>query len=415
MMEENQHLLIIGYVWPEPQSSAAGRRMMDLIEIFQSNGWNITFASSAAHSEHAVDLETIGIETAEIQVNNSDFDDFVRELEPDAVLFDRFVTEEQFGWRVAEQCPDAVRLLDTEDLHFLRRVRKTAVKEGRPFDNEDLLREETTKREIASIYRCDLSLMISEFEMNLLTDFFNIDENLLCYIPFLLDSIGEQDTENWPSFSERNHFVTIGNFRHPPNWDAVLYLKQQIWPLIKKELPDAELHIYGSYVTKKAQQLHNPEDGFFIEGRAPEAKEVIRQARVSLAPLRFGAGLKGKLVEAMQCGTPSVTTDIGAEGLNGTLEWSGRIENNPEKIAAAAVELYINKSDWSSAQENGIRIINGRFTDSGFADELLERVNAIREQLDEHRLHNFMGQMLLHHSMASTEYMSRWIEVKNNG
>jgi len=408
-------LLIIGYVWPEPQSSAAGRRMMDLIEIFESENWQITFASSAAHSEHAVDLESMGIETAEIQVNNSDFDEFIGGLKPDAVLFDRFIIEEQFGWRVAKQCPDAIRILDTEDLHFLRHARKTAVKENRPFQNEDLLREETTKREIASIYRCDLSLMISEFEMELLTDFFDIDEDLLCYIPFLLDEIEEQDIQDWPVFAERDHFITIGNFLHPPNWDAVLYLKQQIWPLIRKELPDVELHIYGSYLTKKAQQLHNPEDGFFIKGRAPDAKEVVRQARVSLAPLRFGAGLKGKLIEAMQCGTPTVTTDIGAEGLNGVLEWGGRIENNPEKIAAAAVELYSHKSEWAKAQENGIRIINERFTDPGFADRLVERVSTIRQQLDEYRLHNFMGQMLLHHSMASKEYMSRWIEAKNNG
>ena len=216
-MNNEPHLLIIGYVWPEPQSSAAGRRMMDLVEIFQSDGWNITFASSAAESKHAVDLESMRIETAKIEVNNSDFDEFIRNLEPNAVLFDRFITEEQFGWRVAEQYPDAIRILDTEDLHFLRRARKTAVKQDRPFQNEDLLREETTKREIASIYRCDLSLMISEYEMELLIDFFNIDEDLLCYIPFLLDAIGEQDTRSWPSFAERDHFVTIGNFRHPPN------------------------------------------------------------------------------------------------------------------------------------------------------------------------------------------------------
>jgi len=414
-MNTDKHLLIIGYVWPEPESSAAGRRMMDLIDIFQSDGWTITFASSAAQSKHAVDLAAKGIDTVGIEVNDSVFDSFIHDLDPAAVFFDRFITEEQFGWRVAEQCPDAVRILDTEDLHFLRRARKTAANENRPFEYEDLLREETTKREIASIYRCDLSLMISEFEMELLTDFFEVDEELLCYIPFLLDLIKEEDTKEWPSFLERNHFVTIGNFRHPPNWDAVLYLKQQIWPLIRKELPKAELHVYGSYVTKKAKQLHNPGDGFFIKGRAPNARQVVRKARVSLAPLRFGAGLKGKLIEAMQCGTPSVTTNIGAEGLNGTMDWSGHIENNPEKIAAAAVELYSNKSDWISAQENGIRIINERFTDLGFADRLLDRVDTTKQQLNQHRLHNFMGQMLLHHSMASTEYMSRWIEAKNSG
>lgn len=413
-MSTNKQLLIIGYVWPEPESSAAGRRMMNLISLFLSRGWDITFATSAAESRYRADLESQDIGIEHIQVNDSSFDDFVRNLEPSAVLFDRFVTEEQFGWRVAEQCPGALRILDTEDLHFLRRAREKAVDEGRPLVREDLLRNDTAKREIASIYRSDLSLIISEYEMDLLRKIFEIGEKLLCYLPFELPRIGSKVMEKWPSFEEREHFMTIGNFRHNPNWDSVRFLKEEIWPRIRTKLPDARLHIYGAYVTQKAKQLHNPEKGFYIEGRAVDAKAVMQRARVCLAPLRFGAGLKGKLVEAMQCGTPSVTTSVGAEGLKGTMEWSGAIAEQPEQIAAKAVELYSNKKLWKQARRRGVDIINERFANPERQKEFMRRIDELQPALEEHRMSNFTGRMLMHHRAASTEYMSRWIEAKNS-
>ncbi len=386
---------------------------MQLISLFQSAGWRVTFASAADRNEHMANLQDRGIATAGIEVNSSEFDTFVRQIAPSVVLFDRFITEEQFGWRVAQNCPEAMRILDTEDLHFLRRAREKAIKADRDLEQKDLLREETAKREIASILRSDLSLIISEYEIDLLTDLFEIKKKLLCYLPFMLDAIDEENRGNWLSFEERKHFVTIGNFRHPPNWDAVLYLKEHIWPLIREKLPEAELHIFGAYVSRKAKQLHSPEEGFHIKGRAGDAKEVVGKARVCLAPLRFGAGLKGKLVEAMQCGTPSVTTGIGAEGIKGEFEWSGYIADKPEDIVASAVSLYTDKSLWERAQQQGIRIINERFAGTGYGLALMDKVENIQSDLEEHRQENFMGRMLMHHTAASTEYMSRWIEAKN--
>ncbi|MDR8389634.1 glycosyltransferase family 4 protein [Aliifodinibius sp. S!AR15-10] len=412
-MEETPTILIIGYVWPEPSSSAAGTRMMQLISIFQDAGWEITFASSSAESEHMADLETRGIKTEAVEINRSTFDSFIQELQPDIVMFDRFVVEEQFGWRVAEHAPDALRILDTEDLHCLRRTRHEAVKQGSDFSDRDLLASDVANREIASIYRCDLTLMISEYEMELLTDLFGVDKSLLHYLPFLMDTIDEKTTERWPSFEERKHFVTIGNFRHPPNWDSVRYLKEKIWPLIRKELPAAELHIYGAYPSQKVTDLHMPGEGFYIEGRAEDAKEILGKGRVCLAPLRFGAGLKGKLVEAMQSGTPCITTSIGAEGINGDLEWNAVVVNNPVEISAEAVHLYSDKTSWEKSQQQGIDIVNSRFQKDDFELDLIERVKSMGRNLESHRLQNFTGHMLMHHTMASTRYMSKWIEEKN--
>jgi len=120
--------LIIGYTWPEPTTTAAGSRIMQLIEFFQSQNHDITFVSTAAKSEYSIGFNDCNIKTKNIVLNDSRFDDFIKKLNPDMVLFDRFLTEEQFGWRVAEFAPKALRVLDTEDLHSLRQVREKLFK-----------------------------------------------------------------------------------------------------------------------------------------------------------------------------------------------------------------------------------------------------------------------------------------------
>lgn len=411
-MLTSNRLLIIGTVWPEPRSSAAGSRMMQLIEFFQKEECEITFACSASNLEFSEDLENLGIQVKQIKINDSGFNEFIKDLNPSIVLFDRFMTEEQFGWRVTEHCPDVIRILDTEDLHSLRYGRHKAFKEGRDFTNDDLYSNEA-RREIASIYRCDLSLIISSFEMELLTDFFKVDSSILQYLPFMKEAINECEQKELPSFSDRKHFVSIGNFLHEPNWDAVRFLKEEIWGLIRKELPKAELHIYGAYTSPKVEQLHNERKGFLVKGRAESAEEVIKHARVLLAPLRFGAGLKGKFVDAMQYGTPSVTTDIGVEGLMIDKGWGGVIENDPIFFAESAIRLYQNKEEWEKAQQIGFKLCDELFDKKEHSKNLKKKIEFINSNLKEHRGKNFIGSMLLQNTIQSYKYMSKWIEEKN--
>jgi len=412
-MNQIKKLLIIGSVWPEPNSSAAGGRMMQLISIFKQNGFEITFASPALDSDFMVNLSEFGVEKKSIELNNSSFDDFIIELNPDVVLFDRFMIEEQFGWRVAENCPKAIRLLDTEDLHCLRTARQKAFKENRIFELKDLLSEEIAKREIASILRCDLSFIISEFEMKILKEVFKIDSDLLYYLPFLVYEMSELDLLKLPLFEERKNFVFIGNFLHEPNWNTVQYLKETIWSLIKKQFPEAVLEVYGAYPSQKVLQLHQPKNGFFIMGRAADANEIVKKSRVVLAPIRFGAGLKGKLLEAMQCGTPSVTTTIGSEAMHANLSWNGFITDDVEQFAKKAVDLYQDENLWKQAQKNGVTIVNECYQLSKYSTALITAINALLNDAESHRLHNFMGSLLQHHTLKSTKYMAKWIEAKN--
>ncbi len=412
-------LLIVGFVWPEPKSSAAGSRMLQLIAQFQNQDYEITFASAANRSNNTYDLSCIGVTTQDIVLNDSSFDTFISELNPNAVVFDRFMTEEQYGWRVAEQCPNALRVLDTEDFHGLRKARELALKQNTEVTTE-YLQNDTTKREIASIYRCDLSLIISEAEIEILTSQFQIDKSLLYYLPFLLEPISEAEIEKLPAFELRQHFITIGNFLHAPNYDAVLNLKQTIWPLIRKQLPKAELHIYGAYESQKVSQLHNKKEGFFIKGFTEDVNKVMQNAKVCLAPLRFGAGLKGKLTDAMQNGTPCAMSTIAAEGMFGDekrilneVEVNGFIEDQSDRFAEHAVELYQGADLWTKAQRNGFNVLNNRFNKTDFESDFSNRIAELLKGLKWHRQNNFMGQLLRHQTLQSTKYMSKWIEAKN--
>jgi glycosyltransferase involved in cell wall biosynthesis len=408
-----QQVLIIGFVWVEPNSSAAGKRMLQLIENLQNYNYKITFASSAKKTENAFDLTSLGIEEVTIVVNSSTFDEFIQRLNPDVVLFDRFLTEEQFGWRVIENCPTAIRILDTEDLHSLRKTRALAVKKQIPFSTDLLVQQDITKREIAAILRCDFSLIISKFEMQLLTETFKIDASLLLFLPFLFDEVNEKKIASWKPYKQRNNFVFIGNFFHKPNVDAVLQLKKHIWKRIRKQIPNAELHIYGAYANQQIKDLNNKKDGFLVKGFAESATDVIADAKVLLAPLQFGAGLKGKLVEAMLYGTPTVTTSIGAEGISNHKNWNGFITDDFNVFAEKSVKLYSDEQLWKISQQKGVAIVNDNFSKVIFKAIFKNKIEEIKGNLQRHRTQNFVGSLLQYQTLNTTKYMSKWIEEKN--
>jgi glycosyltransferase involved in cell wall biosynthesis len=230
----------------------------------------------------------------------------------------------------------------------------------------------------------------------------------------MYDAIDEERQNDWLHFDQKKDFVCIGNGKHAPNIDAVQTLKKDIWPLIRKELPLANLFIYGAYLPESIKQLNSPKQGFHIMGHANDANEVISQARLNLAPLKFGAGIKGKLLSGMLNGTPSITTEIGAEGICENLPWNGMIANDMETFAKAAIFLYQNEDKWSIARQHGTDIINSFYNKAVLQIKLWDKIELLTKNLEEHRASNFIGTMLLHHSLASTKFMSKWISEKNS-
>lgn len=406
-------LLVIGHTFPEPKTTAAGTRMMQLLDLFLVEGSNenfqITFATTTTGTERSADLQAQNISIKNILLNDSSFDGFAKELNPDIVIFDRYISEEQFGWRITENCPRALKILDTEDLHFLRKAREEAIKKGESFSDAELFTE-TAKRELASILRCDLSLIISEYEVELLQKTFAINSEILYYLP--LFSEGSPKEKTMPSFEARENFLAIGNLLHAPNVDAVLQLKS-LWPKIKSQLPTAELHIYGDYAPQQILELDNKQEDFRIMGWAEDVEKLMASYRLQVAPIRFGAGLKGKLLDAMSFGLPSITTQVGAEGLSGNLPFGGKIAFSNEEFINVAVQFYSDETLWKEAQQNGFDIVQTRFQKKNFNSPFKKRIKFLLENLEQHRRKNFIGQILQHHSLQASKYMSKWIEAKN--
>lgn len=401
-------VVIIGNNIPEPNSTAAGGRMMQLISIFQEMHLEVIFCCATVPSDRSMDFKSLGIVFHLIELNNDSFNQWISAIMPDFVLYDRFYIEEQYGWRVAESCPSARTILDTEDLHFLRKARQRALKKKNELDHS-FFNHPDAYREIASIKRCDLSLIISSYEMKLLENTFQIEPQKLFYIPLLVDSNFKVSK---PKFSDTQDFFHIGNFMHAPNEDAVWQLKKQIWTKIHKQLPKAKLHIYGAYPKPKHLNWHNEKEGFLVHGAVNEVSEAFDHKRILLTPLRFGGGLKGKIIDAMKYGVPVVTTGIGAEGIAESDSFNGLISKTNDDFVENAIRLYTQPDLWEQKQKKGFELLENAFDESAFAKALQKRVNMIfKEQRAEP---SFADQMLHYHSSQHLKFKGKWIGVKES-
>lgn len=400
-------LLVIGHTWPEPETTGAGVRMEQLLRAFRTSGYAITFASAAERGPYSMDLDLLDIRSESIKLNDPSFDEFVTRLQPDVVLFDRFMVEEQYGWRVREQCPGAIHVLDTEDLHSLRESRRKAAGKSAPHELSDWLDSDLCKRELASIWRCDLSLLISDYEYTLLREQ-GIPEDLLELLPFL-PTIPEAPQ---PGFTERRDFIFFGNGKHRPNLDAIRTLSE-LWKGIKTRLPAASIRIYGAYLPEDIRALHDPSSGFLVEGWVKDAFSQMKTSRVQLAPLNYGAGMKGKVVLAMQAGTPTVTTAIGAEGIGNAMEFPGAIAEAPHTLIDQAVHLYTQQEAWEEARDKAARLLKERFDSTVHIRAFIQKLEKLRDSLEQHRRKNLVGSILRHQSLGASRYLSKYIEQKN--
>lgn len=376
--------------------------MLNLLQWAVKRNWHVTFVSAAQQSTHCESLSSLGIATHPIALNCSSFDNFVAELDPNIVIFDRFMTEEQFSWRVATAAPDALRVLNTEDCHGLRHFRQKSLA-----NNLSLTRDKVVLRETAAILRCDISLIISTAEMEWLTNTLSVPTSQLLYVPLLVKA----DRTNL-SFNERKHISFIGNFKHAPNWEAVQTLRR-LWPKIKAQLGDVECHIYGSYPPPKATALSSTKLGFLVKGWVDNADEAFNSYRLALAPLRFGAGIKGKLLRAIATHTPSVTTAIGCEGIANETQWPGAVTHTDNEFVEQTIALYSQQETWHAAQSKAITLAEQLCAKEQEVDAAFVRLKQLTANVNEHRNQHMLAAILNQQSMRSHQYMSQWIEAKN--
>ena len=403
------NLLVVVNQWPEPTSTAAGQHLIQVLESLVPVVNSIVIGHTADKTDRSYVFDSNAITSRRIFINDSEFDSFLIDFAPQIVLFDRFTLEEQFGWRVSECCPDAMRILNTEDLHGLRAAREEALINN--IDWRDcVLSNPTLLRELASLYRSDLTLVISEFEIDFLKGL-GVPSRLICYVPFGLETANLIASRNLKTFEERKDLIFIGNFLHKPNVDAINFFVDNLWPGIRSVLSDVQCHIYGAY----GSELNQPNSikDIIWHGAIDSTEAVLNQSKVNLVPLRFGAGLKGKVLEAMFHGTPSVISEIGAEGVFGTIKSEPLKASNWDDFVDKVILLYRDEKQWKLAQEIGFEVVRTRFDKSVVFQDFIEHMSQVYDNLESHRKLNVIGAMLQRNEHKSTKYMAKWIEEKN--
>ena len=430
-------------IWPEVTGSAAGVRTDRLVRAFRDWGFRVAVACAVPPGNRTDPkrLEAYGTKTIVLPLNDADaLRGALEATEPDVAIFDRFYSEEQFSTGVRKLRPSTLRILDMQDSHALRLSRQRCVlNEGgsivaatRAFPTAF---DATHSREVAAILRSDLTFACSPVELTWLRDECNVPATKLALAPLFYDADGADSRT--PAFGVRTGFLSLGTFRHPPNVDATHFLVRDVWPRVRAALPAAQLSLIGSHPTKEVMALHAPHDGVHVKGYVSNERlrKLLRLSRVLIAPLRFGAGLKGKVLEAWSHGTPVVTTPIGAEGMvdphgarynphyglnhhdhcdvDDVPAWGGlhRATDAPG-IAADAVRLHSDRSLWASCRGVARRLCTTLFDETRVLDELRMVVQIALAQITERRRSDYCGAALWHHRQRSTELLAKYIELK---
>jgi glycosyltransferase involved in cell wall biosynthesis len=404
--------LIFSTVFPEPSSSAAGVRQMQWIRMLLEFTDRVVLASpSALKSERDWGYHSMpdGVELISIPLNDWSRVEWIRELAPAIVLFDRFITEEQFGPLVRDAVPGALRLLETQDLHFLRRSR------GEGLKGMSDLRSETAIRETASILRSDHSFVVSSFEARLLDREFGIGPETVDWIPFAYPDTRGEGADG--DFESRSGFQFIGNFRHVPNLDGLRWFRNEVWPGVRKRLPGVELKIHGAYPSAEVMQWHRPkEDGIRVIGSVKRLSDAFCGVRVNLAPLRFGAGVKGKLLDGFHHGLPAVSTPVGAEGLlstESTDPFPGMVVESVHDWVEACVRLHEDRVFWSESRMKAQSLMGSLYVAGKVNEQFHKRLAEILARHDRGETPRWISRILRDEFQTGRKYFSKWIEAKN--
>jgi len=243
---------------------------------------------------------------------------------------------------IRKYCRDAKVLFHTVDLHFLRMFRQAAIEK-----NDELLgrSHEMQKIEYDAIRNSDATIVVSTTEAEILKK--DLPNEPISVIPLVLAS----KYKNIPSFGSRKNIFFVGSFEHAPNIDAVNYFVAEILPLLRAQIKDIVLYVVGANPPFQIQKLNS--EGIKVMGYVKDLDSIFNSCRVSIAPLRFGAGIKGKVASSLLAGVPVVATQIAIEGMELTAGENILVADTPESFAQKIIEVYENEIMWEKMSKNG--------------------------------------------------------------
>lgn len=352
-----KRILVIDPYLPIFDRAAGSLHLFNILKILRAMNYHVTFIS--AHSDlqerYRPILEEMGIETYagdpelihEIEMNNRttcrriDYQRLFQEREFDFALVDFWYLAEHYLPIIREFSPLTKVIIDTEDVHFVREIREAEIK-GDPEIKRCAL--ENKKRETAIYNKADELWVVTEEDRQALLPELN-------NVPVEIRPVIHEMPEVKYGFEDRRGILFVGNFNHTPNIDAVEFFAREVFPLVAQSLPDVQVYVVGNNSSKKIGSLNSR--NLVIVDYVEDLSEYYGKCRIAIAPLRYGAGLKGKVVESLSYGVPVVTTSIGAEGTGLQDGKEILVADDPHEMARKIVNAYSDKEIWEGLSKNG--------------------------------------------------------------
>lgn len=347
-------VLIVDACTPEPDKDSGSVRMVNLMRILVEDGWKVSFLPENRQylPRYTRELQQLGVEALYlpwIADVPAWFAEHGRHL--DAVILSRHYVASAFLPLVETHAPQARRIFDTVDLHYLREERAAAIAGRDPALAR--LAADTKRSELALMRACDLTLVVSPVEQALLAT--EVPEARVEVLSNVHEVAGRGR-----GFAERRDLWFIGGFQHPPNVDAVVWFVAEVWPRVQAELPEVRFHVVGSKMPEAIRSLAQP--GVVVHGHVEDLTPFLDGCRLSVAPLRYGAGVKGKVNQAMAHGQPVVATPIAVEGMHLVDGEEVLVAETPADFASAVVRLYRDEALWGRLSEAGLANVTRHFS-----------------------------------------------------
>lgn len=339
---------------PEYDRERGSWRVFSLIKVLRQAGWAVSFAAEnpTGGERYGRILNQMGVPV--YGGFGPRMDDLIALGQLDLVILAFWYLAEAQLAKVRFLSPTTRVVVDTIDLHFLRGARRALRPgtEGTKFNRLDSEYGSKLVRELNTYASADAVLTVSEKEAQLLTDLGGGG-----IVAHAVPDAEDLDRSAVP-FDQRRGIVFVGNFRHSPNTDAVEYLCNEVLPLMPQALlAEHPVSIVGNGLDHSIRRLARGLSNVNMIGWVPSVVPYLERARLSVIPLRYGAGTKGKLVQALMLGTPTVSSSVGAEGLGLRHGEHVLIADDPASFAASMVELLENGQLWRSLTSNGAAAI----------------------------------------------------------
>jgi glycosyltransferase involved in cell wall biosynthesis len=345
--------LVIDAETPMPDQTAGSYAAIQEIRLLQSLGFKCTFIPSnmAWMAGYTEDLQRMGVEVIYSPFAGS-VNEFLqmRGSEFDLVYVTRYYVAKQCLEAVRKHAPRAKLILMNADLHFLRELRAQLNLAG----NGDLQKVmQTRQEELEVMTSVDLVLAYTEVEKAVILSH-NLDQTKVAICPWVVEI-----PSHIPSFGDRKDIAFLGGFNHKPNQEAVIWFADHVAPLLAKSHPQMKIRIYGSKMPAELEKQLQKQANIQVEGWVESVNAVYDQCRVFIAPLQSGAGLKGKVADALAHGVPSVLSPVAAEGIAISSGIDGFIASNPQDWVDKITQIYADEAAWQkmsqAAQQLAIR------------------------------------------------------------